>query len=491
MDEAPAPDASERLHWSSLLSSVTGSLRNMWGLVAGGAYLAVQGQWMLVVFGGILFTAISVGAATVRWLRFAYTVAEDQIRIDSGIVSRTHRTIPFDRIQDVDITQGPLARLLGVARVKFETGGGSGGTDEGVLDAVPLGRAEDIRKLIRARRSGTAQRIDPAIPVESGDPVYAMDARRLLVAGLFNFSLALFAGLFGLTQTMGDLVGFDPFNRRFWASLLSADSQIAAFLLALRIAAVAGGLLVLILVGLATGVVRTALRDFGFRVDRTDAGLRRRRGMLTRTDVTVPIARVQAAILSTGPMRDHWGWRELTFQNLAQDEGGKGNHIIAPLAHDAELDRILAELGWRRVSPDLPWKAVSISYVWAGMLWMAPIIPFILLQAMFVPWVGLVGGTLVMTAVAVRYLAWRRTRYALDGDRLLVRSGWWRRRLIILPVSKIQSLDVTQDPVDRCFGIADLQLGVAGGGMFPRHEVPALAPETARQLRTKLLSTNP
>ena len=33
-------------------------------------------------------------------------------------------------------------------------------------------------------------------------------------------------------------------------------------------------------------VLRTVLREFGFRLDRTGSGLRRRRGLLTRTDVT-------------------------------------------------------------------------------------------------------------------------------------------------------------------------------------------------------------
>ena len=84
----------------------------------------------------------------VYWTRFEYRVGADEIRIDSGILNRTHRSIPFDRIQDVDITQGPLARVLGLARVQFETGGG-GGKEEGVLQAISIKRAEDLRTPVR------------------------------------------------------------------------------------------------------------------------------------------------------------------------------------------------------------------------------------------------------------------------------------------------------------------------------------------------------
>lgn len=488
MTDERVPGAPERLHWSFLLSSLGAGIRGMWGLFAGGAYFAAQGQWMLVLVMALLFTLFSVGAAAVRWRRFCYQVADDQIRIDSGVVSRVHRSIPFDRIQDVDISQGPLARLLGVAKLKFETGGGSGGAEDGVLDAIALDRAQDLRELIRTRRSGVMPSGEVEQILKAEIPVYAMDLRRLLLAGVFNFSLALFAGLLGASQTMGEVVGFDPFNRGFWTNLLSAGSPIADFILAHRVAAIAGGLIVLSLVGLATGLVRTILRDFGFRLDRTEVGLRRRRGLLTRTDVTIPVARIQAAIVATGPLRDRWNWRELSFQNLAGDEGGKGNHMIAPLANDEELDRIIAELGWRPLAAASDWRRVSVFYVWTGILWLAPLLLAALVQAFFLPWIGLALATLILAAMLLRLLSWRRTLYALDGDRLLIRSGWWRRRLIVLPVSRIQSLDVSQDPVSRLFGIADLQLGVAGGGMFPRHEVPALEGETARRLRSDLLS---
>ena len=40
-----------------------------------------------------------------------------------------------------------------------------------------------------------------------------------------------------------------------------------------------------------------------------------------------------------------------------------------------------------------------------------------------------------------------------DGDRLLMRSGWWRRRTVILPLDKIQSIDLTESFISRLFGI--------------------------------------
>jgi putative membrane protein len=512
--ERPPDGEPERLHPLFLLTGLGGSLRGLLGGYAFIGYLAVSGSLstaLLMLVALVTFMALSI---LIYWRRFEYRVGASDIRIDSGILSRTHRSIPFERIQDVDISQGIAQRLFGLARVKFETGGSSGaGEDEGVLQAISMERAQQLRALVRSHRAPTAETAalsaDPALETEAAEPVFAMDHRRLGLAGLFNFSLALFAGLIGATQTFGDVLGFDPMKRAFWLQLLSAGDPIADFLLAHRVVAAIGGLAVLIVIGLATGIVRTVLREFGFRLDRTDVGLRRRRGLLTRTDVTLPARRAQAAIIGSGLVRSRFGWRELKLQSLAQDEGG--NHVLAPLATAGEVDLILHELGWRPLPANPAWQHVSRAYIWTFALRLSPLLLlFALLTALFgfsplmigesgralvarelAPMlIFSVGGLVVLAlAIAGRAFGWRRTGFLLDDDRLLVRSGWWCRRMLVLPIGRIQSIDLAQSLLGRWFGIAGLVFGVAGGSSV--HAIPALPQDNARTLRNRLLQPNP
>ena len=502
--------APERLHPLFLLSGLGGSLRGIAGGYVAIGYLAVSGRWETALFGGLALLAFVTIGVFLYWTRFEYRVCPGDIRIDSGIISRRHRSIPFDRIQDVDITQGLFARLLGLAAVKFETGGGAAGpnAEEAVIHAITLRRAHDIRELVRARRGAVATaEAEPA----AERPVYAMNLRRLLLAGTFNFSLAVFAGLFGLSQTAGEFLGFDPLNRRFWTGLAQGSEPIAQFLLEHRAGAAIAGTLLLLVVGAATGIVRTVVRDFGFRLDRTQVGLRRRRGLLTRTDVTLPARRAQAVIVATGPVRDRFGWRELKLQSLARDEGS-GDHVLAPLATDAEVDQVLTELDWRRLEGPVEWRRISPAYVYGLVIALSPIILFAMLlaiaSAIASPFATsgpddtiadavrasrfTAAGILAVssTGIAFRWLAWRRSAYALDGERLLVRTGWWRRRLAILPKARIQSIDVAENLVTRLFGTSTLQLGVAGGGLGG-HLIPAIPSPTARALRDQLLDLTP
>lgn len=476
----------ERLHPLFLLTGIGGALRGITGAYAVIAYLAVTGRLSTAVFGAIAIFAVSLVGLVLYWRRFEYRVGENEIRIDSGIFSRTHRSIPFDRIQDVDITQGPVARLLGLAEVKFETGASAGG-EEGVLRAIALERAEEIRELVRARRGGGLAAETVSEETERA-PIYAMDFRRLLLAGLFNFSLAVFAALFGLTQTVGDVIGLDVFSRTFWSSALSVSAPIQRFILANQVAVAIAGLLSLIGIGIATGIIRTTLGDYGFRLDRTETGLRRRRGLLTVTDVTLPVRRAQAAIVGSGPVRDRFGWSELKLQSLARDERGSGDHVLAPLASDEEVGVVLAALGWRPLPQTIDWRRVSSAYAWALTIAVVPLLLVAVGQMLFFPAIGLVVLALLLAGLCARWLAWRRTGYTLDADRLLIRTGWWRRRTLVLPIRRIQSIDLTQNFISRWFGTASLAFGVAGGSGFSAHEIPALLEEKARHLREQLLS---
>jgi putative membrane protein len=483
----PTVGEAERLHPLFLLTGIGGKLRGLFGAYAAIIYLAAQGRLRLALIGAAAVLLFSGIGLFLYWKRFAFRVGTSEIRIDSGIFNRTHRSIPFDRVQDVDIVQGPVMRLLGLATVKFETGGSAaGGQDEGVLQAIALDRAEQLRALVRAHRSGPAAATETEAQAEPV-PVYAMSLGRLLTAGLFNFSLAIFAGLIGLTQTFGDLVGFDPLNRRFWSSLLNADHPVAQFLLAHRFASIIVGLLSLVLVGIATGIIRTALRDYGFRLDRSETGLRRRRGLLTKTDVTLPVRRAQAAIVASGPIRERLGWRELKLQSLARDEGS-GDHVLAPLAREAEIGHILSELGWRPLDRTIGWSAVSRAYVWSFAAFLLPFAMIALVGIKLAPWTALAVLALLALPMAARAFEWRRMGYALDGDRLLIRRGWWRRRTLVLPVRRIQSIDLSRSFVSRWLGIASLQFGVAGGSGFSLHSIPALPEKKARELRGLLLS---
>ncbi|MEQ1724533.1 MAG: PH domain-containing protein [Sphingopyxis sp.] len=506
MSEAAFPLGEERrLHPLSLVLGMVRIGPRMVNFLPALVGIGVTGQWWLIVPALVIFVLISMLFVWMAWARFTWRVDDDDIAISSGIFSRNDRTIPFDRIQDVSIEQGLVARVLGLATVGFETGSAeSDKKDDGKLNGISIADAQALRDHIRSHRMGGAVQAVAADAVDAPPPterlLLAMTPKRLVIAGLFNFSLAIVGIAFGLLNSadvfLPNFLPSNPFDIDFWREIVRG-TPLESWVLTHRWLAAVGGLGAAIVLGLAAGVVRTVVKEWGFRLERSERGFRRVRGLTTRTDVTLPITRVQAAILSTGVLRRRFGWYDLRLQSLAGDGKNEPDHMVAPLAHLHEVDAILVELAldragfedgaagadWHRSHP------ITIALV-PLILTGASIIAFITIST-FAPdyrWAVWFPALSIPFMALLGWLSWRNSRWHFDGRLLHITKGVLRRRHIILPARNVQSADVTIGPIERRIGLASLILGVPGG-KDGQHEVAALPLADAQGLRTALLAT--
>lgn len=117
---------------------------------------------------GILFYILFVIVvaeiyARMSYNRYLYEVTHDEIKIEKGIIWKKYISIPYERIQNVDIRRGIIARMLGFSTVDIETAGQSGFgkygvrfgrrghqryESEGHLLAIDIVGAEKIREFV-------------------------------------------------------------------------------------------------------------------------------------------------------------------------------------------------------------------------------------------------------------------------------------------------------------------------------------------------------
>ncbi|MEO9634489.1 MAG: PH domain-containing protein [Parasphingorhabdus sp.] len=489
LEEAPF----RRLHpLSIILKSVTMLGRNLIAIAVLHFSLFDQNVAHTLLAASALISLV-VGVTALIWSRFTYQVTAREIRIKSGLLNRNNRSIPFDRIQDVSLEQKLLSRLLGLATVALETG--SGGGEDGQLDALARTDAERLRDTIRDYKAGLQE--DPALvdaerTIEGSPPLFAMDNRRIFIAGLFNFSFVLLAVLGALAQNFDFLLPDGFFDPRTWIDALPEQETIDTFGSGIRFLGALAAILSLITVGFVSGIVRTFVREYNFRLDQVDTGqpgFRRRRGLFTLTDMVMPIHRVQAAILQTGPVRERFGWYHLKFTSLAGDASGETDHSAAPCARLSEIDPILDECTIDQTSPDLAFQSVDPAFWWRG-----AILIWLLLTAVAVGnglfvHIGLYAIILLAIPVSwIQFLNWRHHQYALTDSQLYVRSGWWRRKLTILPLPKVQTVDISQTPFDHPLDLATVTIGIAGGSSMTPLTIAAIPFHNALNLRNALFA---
>ena len=407
------------------------------------------------------------------WWRRTYTTGPDDIRVESGLLSRKARSVPYERIQDVSVEQNLVARLLGLAELKFETG--AGGKDDIALAYVSEAEGERLRRLVRSRRAeatsgaATGEEAEAARAGEESeteDVLFAMSPGRVALFGLFEFSLVVFGVLAGLLQQFDFLLPFDIWAASQWRDRFGGlVGWMIGFGLQAQIVAAVFGLISVAIVGVLTGVARTAVREWGFTLTRSERGFRRRRGLFTRTDVVMPVHRVQAGIVTTGWLRRLWGWHGLKFVSLAQDSGGS-NHDAAPFAQMEEILPIVGEAALRMPPDSTHWhRAVAARWlVGFGALALVTLYAAAMAGWWIDPLAGVAVAGLGIPLVAARqWLDWRQYRHALDSGQLYYRSGVFSRKLMIAPRQRIQSVEIRQGPLGRLADYVELHFGLPGG----------------------------
>lgn len=480
----------------SVLAGALGSIQNAVLPAVAIAFSGIGGG------GGRIALAIGVGLAAavigtafsyLSWRRFTYVVGEADIRVESGIISRTARSVPYERIQDVSLAEPLLARLVGLVAVKFETG--AGGAEDLSLAYVTAAEAARLRALVRERREeaagpSAAPVADAPEPADdrAGAALFAMGPRRLVTFGLFEFSLAVFAALFGLVQYVDNVVSFDIWDVDVWYGWLKQQgSTVATLGPAAQTLGVVAGLFGLILIGFATGLARTIAREWGFVLESTPRGFRRRRGLFTRTDVVMPAHRVQALEIATGFLRYRFGWHGLRFVSLAQDNEST-SHDVAPFATMDEIAPIAAAAGFRLPDAATDWQRASIAYrndriaglsllflAMAGAL--AAFAPF---GWFLIP----LGAALVAGVIALYEWEFRR-RHAIDDTQIYATHGLLAPHSQIGKRLKLHSVEIAQGPLGRLRGYATLHLGLAGGELA----ISGLTLARARALRARVLES--
>lgn len=99
---------------------------------------------MGIVVGSVLLVAVV--SAFIQYSTFRYEVSNDGIKTESGLISKSFKTIPFSKVQDVRTTQGITERMLGLCTLWLDTAGT--GRIEGVISGITLEEGESIKNKI-------------------------------------------------------------------------------------------------------------------------------------------------------------------------------------------------------------------------------------------------------------------------------------------------------------------------------------------------------
>ncbi|WP_341729526.1 PH domain-containing protein [Brooklawnia sp.] len=357
--------------------------------------------------------AISLIAGYVTWRFTSFIIDDEQVRIERNFISQRSERIAFTKIQSVDVTQPLIARLLGLAALRIDVGGGGSNAS---IEYLSRKRAYQLRDYLITRAHGTRTTVATAAGVPVGTAFSDISAAdRAIVAvppGRLLASMIVTNSTVVILVLVTGVVGFS-----IWT-----DTPLAL---------ASTSLLLPWLLGMGAYLLNRLRNEWNFTLTMTpDGGLRTASGLTSLTSQTIPRNRVQAVDISQPLLWRAMGWYRVRIDVLGVPSES-GEHVPANL-----------------LLPVGPGNDVSIVL---GALW-----PRLAMNAIEM-------HPIPRRARWLRWLDAQTYSWGFDERVLIAAGGLLRKRTSIVPHARVQSVRISQGIIARRLRLADLQAHTTPG----------------------------
>ncbi|MEJ1230740.1 MAG: PH domain-containing protein [Galbitalea sp.] len=400
------------------------------------AYLTTHGRLPLALLVVAAVLIVIVGVFYLSWRVHEFRITDEVVEVQSGLLRRSLRKGRLDRIQGVNVVRPFVARLFGAARLEIDVAGHDANVR---LDYLSSSNADGLRSdLLRLASGSRAQVADQAAPETRG-----LIGRRVSELTAPELDPAAAPPESVVRLHVGRLIG----------SILLHDTTFTLLVL-IAAAAIASAFtgrvfviytLVPLVFALGGFLFRRFTKSLRYSIAATPDGVRVGFGLFTLSNETLPPGRIHAIQVRQPLLWRLAGWWEIRV-NRASKSNARGadaqrNTTILPVGNLDDVLRVLDLL--------LPGTSEeSLSALRRGIVSS-----------------GSAGGftNSPRRALIVHPLSWRRNGFTELPGTVLLRAGAVRRRLTIVHKARVQSVGLTQGPLDRALRLANIHVHTVHG----------------------------
>lgn len=369
--------------------------------------IAEMGFFMWIILGLVLAVVLfNLVWGLVEWRTTTFIADDDEFRIERDFLSRDSSRIAYTKIQSVDIERSLPARLLGLSSVTIDVGGAGGKK----LEFLAKERAEVLRDQLLARMqrqadapvsaNGEPVALEP-IPGPAPRHTVVMLKASTLLTGVFvsAFLPWLVAGLAVLVVMLSLGEGF---------TIASLGIGVFAF----------GGYL-----------WTQIANNWKFHLDKVPDGLHMTRGLFTTTSQSLKADRIQAVSIHQDYLQRLTGLYRMrvTVLGLGGGESDQTSGTVLPYGTIDDVHKVLATF-W----PGIDLESIQLHSQPDRARWLTP-------------------------------LGFRRHLWGVDDETVVAHHGWLDHTISLVPHRRMQSIAITQGPLQRRLNLARVSLHTTDG----------------------------
>lgn len=423
--------------------------------------LAIPLFLVIVKSGMAVLTYVFLGIAVIiiliaffayfKYKAFTFYLDEErqEFVINEGVFVKTNLTIHLDKIQQVNINQSILQRIIGNYTLQIDTAG----TDkkEGNIKAMEKELAEELKRKLLNRSVSTKliqrdKQEEASAHPEASEPFLKLSPLTLLKVGAtsnYGQTIALvLAFLAAGFQSLKEVTQLFEVNQEEVGQAIKNGATLAS---------IGVVIFMLLLFLLAFNIVRTFLRYFDFEVFRQKASLVVTAGLLAKRNTFMNAHRVQITVVVQNYFQKKLNMLDMRMkQNSTVTQSNKqtkNSDVEIPGCSPLEKDQIL-----KMIFDEVPEKGTMLTpnfrFVFLPIFFRI-IFPSLIFLA-FNKWVFPISGYYfyivaysVLNMVMI-YFSFRNHRIYVSKDYIIKKHGIWDVQHLIIVPEKIQAITAWQ-----------------------------------------------
>jgi uncharacterized membrane protein YdbT with pleckstrin-like domain len=422
------------------------------------------------LFLGISLFLIVVGfIAYLKYLNFTFYLDNDneEFVINEGILNKTKTIIQLNKIQQVNINQSLLQRIIGVYELDVDTAGST--KKEGNIKAIShtLALGLKTRLMENEREAIDVEKIERSLEAEEpGEmPFVAISFLSLIKVGItsnyvksLGLILAFFATVYENSKGFMEQSDFD--EKKMDAYL---DKGLALQSLAIIAFFVLAAILII-------NLVRVIFKYFNFKIARQNSSLLLSFGLLSTKSTIIKPEKVQIVTITRNYFQKKMNILELKIkQATSGDKEERKSVIEIPGCNDIESNEILKLLFLKVPEKGIMLKPNFRKLVFS--LFLAIVLPLTgffafvkYIEPRFLEFAYIVPFYVFFVGCIV-YFGFRNNRLFVNDNFIIKQSGAWDVDNKIIEPGKIQAITTSQLFWHKNADIGSITIHTAGGNI--------------------------
>jgi putative membrane protein len=397
----------------------------------------------------------------------------DEFIITEGVFNKTKTTIQLFKIQQVNINQSLIQRLVGVYELAVDTAGSN--KKEGNIKAISHELALDLKVRLLENENKKHENVDNSMiaqeeistekTIDSEVPFIKISFLSLLKIGITsNYVKSFFillAFFFTLFDHIKQITGRDVLHDENIEDYVDESQVVKAFFILF---------IVFFLAVIAINLVKTIFTYFDYKIARQKGSLLLSYGLLNTKSTIIKPEKVQITSITQNYFQKKMNVLHL---KIKQATGGEKEErklaIEIPGCDKQEKDAILKLLFQK-----IPEKGVMLKpnfrklgfaiFLTIGL----PLLGFYFIRDLAIEQIPMIDYVVLLFVVfvgTIQFFLFKNNRLYINDDFIILQSGAWDVSNKIIIPSKIQAITTSQLFWHKNINIGSLTLHTAGGNI--------------------------